>query len=137
MKKIVTVFARNRYVSGATGNSQNYQMPANLMNSLGGSVAIRWEVTIYSKSANAELGLTVYEGTKQDPRPSTNDFSGKTIPLSVSPAPPPWTGIGIMPYIDTTVSYSGLVDAVMNVKAATGSAQEQVDAEIRATLTYT
>ena len=131
MKKIVVVFARNRYVSGASGGAQNYQMPANLLNSLGGSVAMRYEITIYGRSANAELNLTLYEGTKQDPRPSINDFSGKILS-----GPTAYTGIGINSYLDITAAYCGLVDAVMSVKAASGTSQEWVDAEIRATLTY-
>ena len=136
MKKVVTVFARNRYVSGATGNSQNYQMSANLMNTLGSAVAMRYEVTIYSKSTNAELNLALYEGTKQEARPSMNDFAGKVILIGGNPSAV-FTGIGINSYVDITASYSGLVDVLMSVKAASGTAQEWVDAEVRATLTYT
>ena len=132
MKKVVTVFARNRYVSSANGGSQRYQMPLNLMATLGGSVAMRLEITMYARSTNAQILLTPYEGTKHDPRPCLNDFSGKRIgdPLD------PFTGIGLT-YLDITTSYSGLVDVLMEVKAGTGTAQEWVDAEIRATLTYT
>ena len=130
MKKVVTVFTRNRYVSNADGASQRYQIPTGLMSTLGGSVAIRLELTLYARSANAQILLTTYEGTKQDARPCLNNFSGKIVT-----GPTTYTGIGIT-YADITSSYSGLIDLLMEVKAGEGSAQEWVDAEIRATLTY-
>ena len=131
MKKVTAVFARNRYVSGATGAEQRVQMPATLLATLGSAVQIRWEVTLYAKSSdNMELRLYLAEGTKFDPRPILNDFAGKAL----SGSPFSFSTVGIT-YQDTTGSFSGLVDAMLSVKGAT-SAQEWADVEVRATLTY-
>ena len=131
MKKVVTVFARNRYVSGSSGAEQRVQMPANLLTTLGSGVLIRWEVTLYAKSStNLELRLYVAEGTKTDPRPILNEFAGK----AVTGSPFSFSVVGIT-YEETTGSFSGLIDAMLSVKGAT-SAQEWADVEVRATVTY-
>ncbi len=135
MKKIAVAFPRNRYTSDKDGNVQTVQLPHALLQPIGSSDNMLWEVTVYAKSsANARLELTVYEGTKPDPRPSQNRFSGVTIgspsPLSVSSL--------YMTTLAITAPYAGLIDAILGVKSnsPTTDVQEWMDAEVRVTLAY-
>ncbi len=137
MKKIVTVFERNKYYSDGTGNPQNYFVKESLIAVLGGADDIRVEVTTYGvSSTNARWLVTLTEGTKSEERPGANLYSGKGLTFFPSAAPTPAPTLGADTPVQVSGPFSGLVDAALRIFASSGSAQEWVDMEIRVTLFY-
>lgn len=84
-------------------------------------------------STNARLDLTVVEGTKKDPRPSANKFSGSNLgstPLTISSLQ--------LTTLQINAPFHGLVDATLGVKSQTPSVgtMDWMDAEVRVTLEF-
>lgn len=133
MKKIVVAFPRNRYVTANDGSAVSYPIMQNLMEVMGSSDNLRWELTIFAvSSANARMQISLYEGTRSEPRPSTNLLSGVALgsafPVAGALTP------GVIAPNQVAAPFGGVVDAVMKVwQNAGGGTQEWVDMEARLT----
>lgn len=135
MKKVVTVFPRDRYCSDSTGNAQPIQMKDKLLEIIGSADDTRWELTTYATSgAIARILVTVTEGTKADVRPSTNIFAGVPLTFFPSGSPTPAPTIGV---VETQVNgpFAGILDVVIKVFDVTvpPATAVWVDAELRVT----
>lgn len=134
MKKVITAFPRQRYTSDASGNPVLYPIATALMEVLGGSDDMRWEFIVYAaSSSNARMQLTLVEGTRIEPRPSSSPMAGtgfgSGFPSLGSLAP------GVIAPVNITGPYGGVMDAVLKVwlNGAPGG-PEWVDMEVRVTV---
>ena len=136
MKKVVTVFPRDKYhcIAGAAG-AQTTLMEEKLMAMIGSADALRVEITTYSCSGSTvRIAVSLFEGAKAEVRPSMNVFSGiALVDVPASPAAP------VAGVVETQVSspFAGILDMVLKVWDTTGTPiAGWVEAEVRVTLFF-
>jgi hypothetical protein len=129
MKKIIRAHKRKIYASDKDGNLQIASLPTQLLRPIGDATNVRIETTIYAKSsANARAQLMVYEGTKDDIRPS-EALGGVQVGSTQV-----YNLVGVQ-NVQVAAPFNGLIDLTFGVKSNTPTADvlEWMDAEVNIT----
>jgi hypothetical protein len=130
MKKVVTVFARDTFISASDGSTKVYKHAPEMFPLLGSAklVKLQW-IGHRSSKSTAEVTIRDYESSYPVRRPSE---VGSQISLSgnvftaLRPAP-----------ITVPASFQGLLEIVVEVRDSDGSPVEvQVEGELWATLIF-
>ena len=113
MKRLVTVFERATYLSGASGAPKNYLHDESLCDVLGQAKLIRVQVVGNSTSgANARASVLAFEGSDPTARPSeVGSQIGTTQVIDNDLRPPMFNVVG---------PFSGRVDLVLEISDKNG-----------------